>query len=81
MNWLEERQNVPAGTVIDLDSGPKTVLRDWDTLVIPGMRLDAEGCKLLRQIINDEMPNLSAVHEEIAEDEAERAARAAGTEE
>ena len=71
MSWTDERQNVPVGTVTDLETrGPRTVRRDWDTLVIPELRLDAEGCKLLRRIINDELLNLAVVHEEIAEDEA-----------
>jgi hypothetical protein len=74
-SWTEERQNVPVGTVTDLDTqAPRTIRRDRDHLLIPELRLDAEGCKLLRGIINDELLNLAAVHDEIAEDEVERRA-------
>ena len=51
----------PAGTVTDLRSGaPVTVWRDGDCLVIPALRLDAEGCALLRTIINNEIADLEA---------------------
>ncbi len=50
----------PAGTLIDLRSGePRTVFRDGDCLVIPALRLDAEGCALLRTIVNDTLPDLA----------------------
>lgn len=78
VSWVEERQNVRVGTVMDLVAqAPRTILRDWDHLVIPELRLDAKGCRLLRQIIGDELPNLDAVHAEIAEDEADAAAHGA----
>lgn len=49
----------PVGTVTDLSSqSPRTVTRDGRHLVIPALRLDAEGCAVLRQIINGEMPDL-----------------------
>jgi hypothetical protein len=79
VSWLEERQNVPVGTVTDLHTqGPRTILRDWDHLLIPELRLDAEGCEHLRKILVGEALNLAVVHAEIAEDEAERHAEAHG---
>lgn len=75
MTHLQARQNVPVGTVADLlTDNPKTITRDWDTLVLPALRLDAEGCRVLRQIINNELPEMAEVRAEIAEDEAERLA-------
>jgi hypothetical protein len=77
VNWLEERQNVRVGTVMNLDSdSPVTVLRDWDTLVIPSMRIDAGGLAVLRQILNNEGPALAEARAEMEADEAERLAHA-----
>lgn len=54
---------VPVGTVTDLTAqAPKTVWRDGSHLVIPAIRLDAEGCKLLRTIINGELPDMAVKH-------------------
>ena len=51
----------PAGTVTDLASGePRTVTRDGGCLVIPALRLDADGCAALRQVINNEIADLAA---------------------
>lgn len=51
----------PVGTVTDLQSqSPRTVTRDGRHLVIPALRLDAEGCAVLRQIINNEAAELAA---------------------
>ncbi len=54
-------QGDPAGTVMDLESrDPRTVTRDRDRLVIPRLRLDAEGCRVLRTIINNELADLAS---------------------
>lgn len=70
----------PAGTVTNLrDQAPKTVWRDGACLVIPALRLDAEGCGLLRRIINREMPALASARADVTEDGMARAASAEGT--
>jgi hypothetical protein len=75
MTWLSERQDVPVGTVSDMDTGgPRTILRDWDTIVLPAMRLDAVNVAVLRQVLFNEAPALERVHAEMDQDEAERAA-------
>jgi hypothetical protein len=72
MTYLSERQNVPVGTVMDLDAqAPRTIRRDWDHLLIPELRLDAAGRAILRAILSDAEPDLARVHAELAEDEAE----------
>jgi hypothetical protein len=68
----------PVGTVTDLRTGePRTVARNGGALVLPALRLDAEGCRVLRQIIGNELPEMAEARAEIAEDEAERLAHAA----
>lgn len=60
---IDDAPGDPAGTLTDLRSGePRTVFRDGDCLVIPALRLDAEGCRLLRTIVSNEMPGLSVNH-------------------
>lgn len=72
MTYLSERQDVPVGTVTDLDgNAPRTVLRNWDTLRIPAMRIDAKGLETLRQILNNEGPALAEARAEIDADEAD----------
>lgn len=77
MTWLDERQNVPAGTVMDLATeAPRTIRRDWDHLVIPELRLDAAGRATLRKILDDVEPVLAMVRAEMDADEAEWLAHA-----
>ena len=66
LDRTEERQGVPAGTVMDLGAGyPRTVLRDGSQLLIPELRLDPAGCAVLRQIINNEIADLAALREKL----------------
>ena len=64
----------PVGTVTDQRTQvPATVWRDGGHLLIPALRLDAEGCALLRTIINGAMSELAAMPADSGE--AARAAR------
>jgi hypothetical protein len=50
--------NVAVGTVFDYEGGSREILRDFDTIVIPAMTLDAQGVAQLRQALDDGMTGI-----------------------
>jgi hypothetical protein len=67
-----DHQNIPLGSIANLDAKTTaTVLRDYETLILPAARLDLAGLRILRGILDDAEHAITAVLAEIAGEAAE----------
>lgn len=59
--------NVPVGTIADFNGQPKTVLRDYDTAVIPAVQLTLKGIAELRERLDDAERDILAYQASVGE--------------
>jgi hypothetical protein len=61
--------HIPLGTLADFEGQPKTVLRDYDSLVIPAMTVTLEGLAALLDLLDKGVDEIEAYRAQRAEDE------------
>lgn len=76
MTMPDPDAHVPLGTVADFEGQPKTVLRDYDCIVIPAMTVTLEGLAALLGLLDRGVDEIGAYRAQRDEDE-EFAAEAA----
>lgn len=63
--------NVPVGTIADHEGLPRTVLRDYDTVIIPALQLTLDGLDLLEAVLADARQQVRDYQASIDEEYAE----------
>ena len=61
--------HVPLGALADFEGQPKTVLRDYDSLVIPAMTVTLEGLAALLDLLDKGVDEIEAYRAQRGEDE------------